>query len=135
MVITHSKGNKTQRPTKKAPKLERHLSGSKDSRRKPCIVSLIHTWAPPYREELIELRKATTPIENRVVSLIHTWAPPYREELIELRKATTPIENRVVSHIHTWAPPYREELKELRRLPRRSNTLRKPLARRRTLKG
>ena len=81
MVTTHSKGNKTQRPIKKAPKLERHLSGSKDSRRKPCIVSLIHTGAPLYREELIELRKATTPIENRVVSLIHTWAPPYREEL------------------------------------------------------
>ena len=100
MVATHSKGNKTQRPIKKAPKLERHLSGSKDSRRKPCIVSLIHTWAPPYREELIELRKATTPIENRVVSLIHSWAPLYREELIELREATTPIESCCIPHTY-----------------------------------
>jgi hypothetical protein len=68
MVTTHPKGDKTQRPIKNAPKLERHLSGSKtpEGNRVSCIVSLIHTWAPPYREELIELRKTTTSIENRV---------------------------------------------------------------------
>ena len=91
MVTTHSKGNKTQRPIKKAPKLERHLSGRKDSRRKPCIVSLIHTWAPPYREELKELREATTPIESCCIP--HTYmGPSIQGRTQRVTKATTPIE-------------------------------------------
>ena len=135
MVTTHSKGNKDQsrkqqnlkgtyrgakthegnrvsypsyihgpKTFKKATKLERHLSGSKDSRRKPCCIP--HTFMGPS-------------IQGRTQRVTRSYHA-YRIVLYP---------SYIHGPLHTG-----KNSKELRRLPRLSNTLRKPLARR-TLKG
>ena len=71
MVTTHSKGNKDQ--SRKQQNLKGTYRGAK-THEGNRVVSLIHSWAPPYREELKELREATTPIESCCIP--HTYMGP-----------------------------------------------------------
>ena len=123
-----------QRPSRKQQNLKGTYRGAK-THEGNRVVSLIHSWAPPYREELKELREATTPIESCCIP--HTYMGPSIQGRTQVlcSRLTTDTECRAcpMTTLCQEVPKHREQ-KELRRLPRLSNTLRKPLARR-TPKG